>query len=167
MTWMIQLTYAAAALSAVDTAPLPESVSQTDVNYDASRRRLQITLAVQADTMEEATKVGLRAAAAVTSLAGPSRLLVQRTTDFAADTAHPPPLNLDLIGITEIAAEFGVSRQRVGQLAGDPDFPAPVVHAATGRLYTRASVRAFHERWTAARNPRGGPRRRQTEPSSR
>jgi hypothetical protein len=52
-------------------------------------------------------------------------------------------VNLDLIGITEIARALGVSRQRAGQLADDSDFPAPVVQPASGRLYTRASVKAF------------------------
>jgi hypothetical protein len=164
MTWTTQLTYAAAALTAADTATLAEALGQADVSYDAGSNRLQITLAVEAATLEEATGMGLHAAAVATGLAAPLRLLVQSTADFIADTEHPPPLNLDLIGITEIAGEFGVSRQRAGQLADDPDFPAPVVHAAIGRLYTRASVRAFHQRWTAARNPRGGRRRRQTEP---
>lgn len=163
MTWTTQLTYAAAALSAADTAALAEALGQADVSYDAGSNRLQITLAVEASTLAEATGVGLSAAAADTGLAAPIRLLVQSTADFVADTEHPPPLNLDLIGITEIAGEFGVSRQRAGQLADDQDFPAPVVHASIGRLYTRASVRAFHKRWTAALSPRGGRRRRRTE----
>ncbi|ORJ54341.1 MULTISPECIES: hypothetical protein [Mycobacterium simiae complex] len=165
MTWTTQLIYPAAGLTAADTAALAEALGRAEVSYDAGRNRLQITLAVEASTLAEATGVSLSAAAAATGLAAPIRLLVQSTADFVADAEHPPPLNLDLIGITEIAGEFGVSRQRVGQLADDPDFPAPVVHAAIGRLYTRASVRAFHERWTAARNPRGGRRRRQTEPA--
>lgn len=165
MTWTTQLTYASAALSAADIAALAQTLGRSDVSYDAGSDRLQIILAVEASTLEEAAGVGLSAAAAATGLDTPIRLLVQSTADFVADTAHPPSLNLDLIGITEIAAEFGVSRQRAGQLANDPDFPAPVVHAAIGRLYTRTSVRAFHERWMATRNPRGGRRRRRTEPA--
>lgn len=86
---------------------------------------------------------------------------MQSTADFIADHEHPAPLNLDLIGVTEIAGELGVSRQRAGKLADDPDFPAPVLRTAVGRLYTRESVKAFQKRWTAARNPRGGRRRRQ------
>ena len=45
-----------------------------------------------------------------------------------------------------------------GELA---QHPQPVARTAAGRLYTRDSVQAFNQRWTATRNPRGGPRRRQ------
>lgn len=161
MTWTTQLTYIAAALSTADTAALVQALGQAQVSYDAGSDRLQITLAVEAATVEEAAQMSLRAAQAATGLAMPIRLLVQDTGDFVGDIEHPRPLNVDLIGITEIAGVLGVSRQRAGQLAKDPDFPAPVAQTAAGRLYTRASVKAFCVRWMAARNPRGGRRRRQ------
>jgi Activator of Hsp90 ATPase homolog 1-like protein len=62
------------------------------------------------------------------------------TAEFVAEIEHPPAMNLDVIGVTEIAAELGVSRQRAGHLTDVPDFPEPVLHPASGRLYTRASV---------------------------
>ena len=160
MTWTAQLTYTAAALTPDDTAALSHELGRADVSYDARSGRLQITLEVEAATLEDAANTGLRAADTGGLLLKPIRLLVQSAADFSTQTAHPEPLNLDLIGITEIAGELGVSRQRAGKLADDPDFPAPVVQYAAGRLYTRASVRAFRERWTVARNPRGGRRRR-------
>jgi hypothetical protein len=160
MTWTAQLTYTAAALTPDQTAALSHELGRADVTYDDRNGRLQITLEVDAATLEDATDTGLRAAGTTGLLLTPIRLLVQNTADFTDDAAHPAPLNLDLIGITEIAGELGVSRQRAGKLADDPDFPAPVVHCAAGRFYTRASVKAFHDRWTVARNPRGGRRRR-------
>ncbi|SPM37683.1 hypothetical protein MRAB57_5532 [Mycobacterium rhizamassiliense] len=163
MTWTAQLTYTAAALTPDETAALSRGLGPADVSYDARSGRLQITLEVEADSLEAATDTGLRAADTTGLLLTPIRLLVQSTADFAA---HPEALNLDLIGITEIAGELGVSRQRAGKLADDPDFPAPVVHCAAGRFYTRASVQAFHDRWAVARNPRGGRRRRLPEPSA-
>ncbi len=69
MTWTTQLTYAAAALSAADTAALAEVLGQADVSYDAGSNRLQITVAVEAATMQEATGVGLSTTAVATGLA--------------------------------------------------------------------------------------------------
>lgn len=159
MTWTTQLTYTAAGLTDEDTAALAEALGGADIAYAAGR--LQVNLEVEASTLEEAAASALRNAASATGLLKPTRLRVLPTAEFLDETAHPEPMNLDLIGITEIAAELGVSRQRAGQLADDPDFPGPVVQPASGRLYTRASVKAFQQRWTATRNPRGGRRRRQ------
>lgn len=153
MTWTAVLTYTAAALTAEDTAALSAALGDCDVSYHADSEQLQVTLEVDAATLAAATERALGAAAAATGLLKPTRLLVQTTADFLAETAHPAPMNLDLVGITEIAGELGVSRQRAGQLADGPDFPAPVVRPASGRLYTRDSVQAF-----ADRHPRIGGR---------
>jgi hypothetical protein len=153
MTWTALLTYTATALTTEDTAALSAALGNCDVTYDTDTGRLQITLELTAHTLAEATERALTDASDATGLLKPTRLLVQTTADFLTETAHPAPMTLDLIGITEIAGELGVSRQRAGQLADSPDFPAPVVHPASGRLYTRDSVKAF-----AARNPRTGSR---------
>lgn len=57
-----------------------------------------------------------------------------------------------LVGAQEIATLLGVSRQRVTQLAGHKDFPAPVATLAMGKVWDRQDV----ERWAAARNERLG-----------
>ena len=49
-----------------------------------------------------------------------------------------------------------MSRQRAGKLADADDFPRPVAHPASGRVYTRASVKAFQKRWEETRNKAGG-----------
>jgi predicted DNA-binding transcriptional regulator AlpA len=52
-----------------------------------------------------------------------------------------------LVGAVEIAAMFGVSRQRVNQIAkDDPTFPAPTAYLATGRIWSREAV----EKWAKA-----------------
>lgn len=160
MTWTAQLTYTAGGLTSDDTTALAETIDGANIVYDSDTGRLQIALEVDAPTLHQAADDALHATAAATGLLKPTRLQVLTTADFIAETEHPPTLNLDLIGVTEIAAELGVSRQRAGQLADGPEFPAPVVHPTSGRLYTRASVQAFQRRWVATRNPRGGPRRR-------
>ncbi|OMC51907.1 hypothetical protein A5742_17350 [Mycolicibacterium fortuitum] len=161
MTWTTQLTYTAPGLTPTDTAALHGALDAVDLDYDQTTGRMQVTLEVNADTLQEAAADALHTAAAATGLLKPNRLYVLPTADAATEAAHPEPMDLDLIGITEIADELDVSRQRAGQLADDPDFPNPVYNPPSGRrrLYTRTSVRAFKQRWIAARNPRGGPRR--------
>lgn len=162
MSWTAHLTYTAPGLTAADTDILRRRIPDAAaVVYDRTTCHLQITLHVHADTLEHAATTALGAAAGATGMLKPTRLYVLPTNDAAAEAAHPAPLDLDLIGITQIADELEVSRQRAGKLADDPDFPDPVINADSGRrLYTRASVRAFKQRWTETRNPRGGPRRR-------
>jgi hypothetical protein len=134
MSWTTQVTYVAAAWSATETAALAKALGQAEIAYDAGGNLLRITMAVEAARLEEAAGRSLRATAIATGFVTPVRLLVQATADFVVDVEHPRPLNVDLIGITEVAGELGVSRQRAGQLADDLDFPAPVVHTAAGRL---------------------------------
>jgi predicted DNA-binding transcriptional regulator AlpA len=49
-----------------------------------------------------------------------------------------------LVGAVEIAKMFGVSRQRVNQIAkDDATFPAPEASLATGRVWSREAI----EKW--------------------
>jgi prophage regulatory protein len=48
-----------------------------------------------------------------------------------------------LVGAAEIAAMLGVSRQRVQQLISRPDFPAPAVVLAMGKVWLTADVEAW------------------------
>lgn len=61
-----------------------------------------------------------------------------------------------LLGVAEVAALLGVSRQRVDQLAAaHPDFPQPEAELAAGRIWSRAAI----EGWSAAQGPRRPGRR--------
>lgn len=52
--------------------------------------------------------------------------------------------SVEILGITEVAALLGVSRQRVDQLSHtDPDFPEPVTTLGRGRLWERKGI----EKW--------------------
>lgn len=157
MKWTTQLTYAADGLTAEDTAALAATLVGADIAYTTGR--LQVQFEVDAATLDDAAATALRAAAAATGLLKPSRLHILPTRDFQDQALEP--VTLDLISITEIAAELGVSRQRAAKLTEAPDFPHHVAQPASGRVYTRASVKEFQRRWEATRNPRGGrPRRR-------
>lgn len=48
-----------------------------------------------------------------------------------------------LVGLTEIAEMFGVSRQRAGQLADGDGFPLPEAELAAGRIWARSKVEAW------------------------
>lgn len=48
-----------------------------------------------------------------------------------------------LVGTAEIAAMFDVSRQYVDRLTKQPDFPAPEVELASGRVWKRSAVEAW------------------------
>jgi len=51
-----------------------------------------------------------------------------------------------LLGVAEIAAMLGLTRQRVNQIIQSDGFPAPVAELSAGRIWSRAAVEA----WVAA-----------------
>ncbi len=62
------------------------------------------------------------------------------------------------LGVSELAMELGVTRQRVSELRARRDFPAPVAELAAGPVWRLASLRRFVATWD--RKP-GRPRRDQ------
>lgn len=65
-------------------------------------------------------------------------------------------MNPNLVDLPAIAELLGVTRQRAGQLAAGPGFPAPVAELTIGRVWTRESV----EEWAAeSRRGPGRPRK--------
>jgi hypothetical protein len=48
-----------------------------------------------------------------------------------------------LAGLAEVASLAGVSRQRAGQYAAHPDFPAPVARLAMGPVWRESDVLRF------------------------
>jgi hypothetical protein len=61
------------------------------------------------------------------------------------------------LGVTEVARELGVSRQRVSELRSRPGFPAPIAEIAAGPVWKASSLTRFLESWE--RKP-GRPRRK-------
>ncbi|HTG46467.1 MAG TPA: hypothetical protein VK646_02275 [Actinomycetota bacterium] len=60
------------------------------------------------------------------------------------------------LGVTELAKELHVSRQRIAELRRRPDFPAPLVELAAGPVWCLSTLRRFVETWD--RKP-GRPRK--------
>jgi len=53
----------------------------------------------------------------------------------------PAVPELELMGVAEVCALLGVSKQRVDQLVRThPDFPRPVAELAAGRIWLRADI---------------------------
>jgi predicted DNA-binding transcriptional regulator AlpA len=48
-----------------------------------------------------------------------------------------------LVGIAEIVAMLGVSRQYVDRLTREPDFPEPEVELTSGRVWSREAVETW------------------------
>lgn len=51
------------------------------------------------------------------------------------------------LGVSELAAEIGVSRQRVSELRTRADFPSPVAELAAGPIWAMSSLRRFLSAW--------------------
>src|SRR5919106_865920 len=60
------------------------------------------------------------------------------------------------LGVSEVADELGVSRQRVSELRKAEGFPAPIADLAAGPVWKGSSLRRFIEGWE--RRP-GRPRK--------
>jgi len=63
------------------------------------------------------------------------------------DSELVEPLVYELVGISEIAREIGVTRQRASKLARQHGFPAPIVELASGPVWTRSSLTRFVDHW--------------------
>ena len=150
--WTVQLSYGAGRLPPSQRQELADMLGAI-ATYDADRRRLTLTVeVVDATTVRQAADTAVRrcAEAVATVAAGamstrPTQLRVLPTQDHIAEVDHPGPV--EQMGVTEIAALLGVSRQRVNQLITGEAFPAPVSRLAAGPVFTTASIRAFKQRW--------------------
>lgn len=52
-----------------------------------------------------------------------------------------------LVGVSEIAEQLGVSKQRVSELRGKKGFPAPIAELAAGPVWKRSALERFVSEW--------------------
>ncbi|MFZ0215459.1 MAG: hypothetical protein WAM30_05900 [Candidatus Dormiibacterota bacterium] len=52
-----------------------------------------------------------------------------------------------LLGVAEVAAALGVSRQRVSELAQAPDFPPALTRLKSGPIWQRSQITRFLDTW--------------------
>lgn len=123
------------------------------ITHDGARHLLTADYSVTATTLRRATEEALRAARALP--AEPTQIRVLSLDDWVSEQKSPQPR--DLVGAAEAAVLLRVSRQRVGQLAERPDFPAPIARLSAGPVWTRSSIEAFDQSWS--RKITGRPRK--------
>lgn len=159
LTWTVQLSLNAPGLSEDRRLDIVEELSANAV-YDSDTGLLVLTFEVAGATLRQATDEALRTAGAAVGTK-PTRILAMPTDDFIAELSRPGAQ--ELVGIREIATQFGVSTQRAHQIVqieilpdGQPGFPDPVSRLASGPIFTKASVDAFEQRWEPFRAKRSG-----------
>ena len=109
-----------------------------------------VQLSVDVPTPVHAVARGVEAVRRSAAVAGLPEWPVVHAQATAADEHNrrrATPTFSELVGISEIAAILGVSRQRAHALAHRSDFPEPVARLASGSVWTRPSIDLFVESW--------------------
>lgn len=120
------------------------------IDANASTHTMRVEMTIEAATLRQATEAALKAArTAHTDAFGhpgePTHLRVLDVDEHLRESTNPTPL--DLVGLVEVADIIGRTKQRAGQLAQQPDFPAPVAELRSGPVWTRASIEHWFEHW--------------------
>lgn len=115
-----------------------------------------ITIAVEAESFDDALSSALGATRAVLQQYIPSAAVVgiELVDSDALDRELDRPLFPEVVGFAEIAEMAGVTRQRARAFRQSAGFPAPVIETAQGPLMAKAAV----ESWIENRNTRPGRR---------
>lgn len=122
------------------------------VMHDADAGRLTVRFSVDATTLRQAAEQAIRTVREVTGRA-PDGVRVITAERLREEIARPAAQ--ELVGMVEAGEILGVSRQRVYELEQThADFPHPIAELASGKIFTRASVEAFDQRWERKRTGR-------------
>jgi len=116
--------------------------------------RLETTLTIKAADLPAAAALAI---ARITDLVAGTVIAVNAMTteeaDRRLDAAAP-----EYVGITEIAAYLGVTKQRALQLSQRDDFPAPIATLASGKVWRKGDLSTFASGWQRkAGRPRRAP----------
>ncbi|MGD9622283.1 MAG: hypothetical protein AB7G47_19840 [Mycolicibacterium sp.] len=153
--WTAQLSYDAPGLDLERRLAIVDALD-ANAAYDESTGRLTLTFEVDGATLRQAADTALREGSHAVSAAAlglmptrPTQIRVLSSEDFVTEAERPGAV--EQMGVAEIAALLGVTRQRVNQLIATDAFPAPVSRLAAGPVFTTASVEAFKKRWEPSR----------------
>ncbi|WP_018813122.1 hypothetical protein [Salinispora pacifica] len=158
MSWYFELEFVGDLRDEhLDQAAEGASIAHYQETLGVLRLRAPLDAGEYEAAMNEAIQwpVRLTGAAALVRggvLTGPDRLIIE--------TSAARSRGWDLLGSAEIAERLGVSTARVRQLEQRPDFPAPAVELAGGRMYRADDIAAFGKGWHRAP---GRPRKRQSD----
>jgi hypothetical protein len=130
---------------------------------------VSVILAIEARTLRAAVDNALRLVVGTVSGAGvpgAGAVQVSGVTFAEAQRRITSPVVPELVGMTELGALLGVTKQRANQLTAEHEsFPAPVLALASGRLWLRAAVEAWGATWERKRT--GRPRKSAQNTSAR
>ena len=116
----------------------------------APNGNLSVQLSIDAATARQATDAALKT---ITATAKQHQITsnvlgVEVITEDELDRRIDEPAVPALVGISEVAAMFGVVRQRAVQLAAREDFPPAVARLKSGPVFVKDQVVAFGKRWS-------------------
>jgi hypothetical protein len=156
MGWRVRVDAVASQPWDPRTAKLiRDALQRLGVHVTFDRNGLTLSLFVQASSPHEAAQQGMNIVRRC--LPGPSVLTTVRLEVYEelanAGQASAP----ELLGIAELAAMLGVSKQRASELARSAEFPRPRVTLKAGPVWTRASIVRYMATWQ--RRPGRRPRR--------
>lgn len=118
-------------------------------------RRVGVTLTATGDTSIDAHVDAVAVVRAALGDVG-EIVAVEVLSDAEADARLARPAFPELVGIAEVAALLGVSRQRASELQKRTGFPAPVAVLRAGPIWRKGDLDTFASEWD--RKP-GRPRR--------
>lgn len=145
--WFVRAELDAAATDAQAEA-LAQRIGSTFV--DRSRGRTEVSSYVSAVSARQAISEGLEqifvAAMAIGLDANVVQLEVKTEKDRVSElVSRGVP---EMVGVAEIQEILHVNtRQQVSQLAERNDFPKPVAELRAGRIWLRADIDSFKQRW--------------------
>ena len=125
-------------------------------------RRYDAQFSVEAPDVGQALTKALRVWRRAVANAGlPPWPLVQATVLRAdeLDRALSQPTLPELVGVSEIAALLGTTRNRAWQVTKKPGFPKPVAELASGPVWAKPMVGRFLEEWRRRPGPAPGVKR--------
>ena len=118
--------------------------------------RLGVTLTQTATEPDQALAQAL---ARLRAIIPPAVVAAEVITTAEADRRLAEPAFPELVGVSEIARLFGITRQRASALPDTaPAFPAPVATLASGPVWRRQDLTRFETTW-----PRRSGRPRQAK----
>jgi len=128
-------------------AHLPDAVSYSDRGCFGARFSVDDAVTPGAAAMK-AERSFTRACARVTGR-GPFELRRVEVVSYSVlEADNLAPQLPEMVGVAEVAAMLGVSRQRVSALTRTHDnFPPPLVELAAGPIWQRSAIEAFAEQW--------------------
>ena len=145
--------------------PLHEELKEFGASLSFDETQVSATIGVNAVTAAQASVEAERIVKRAVARAWNARMnvILLEAQTMEKLTADLQKSNyVEMVGVSEIAELFGVSRQRASQIAGRRDFPAPYAQLKAGPIWMRDSLNNVLGTWSRKSGPRPGVVRRPT-----